>query len=199
MKKDNSTISKKINLRLEYLQMLDAPVIMETHGGRGKLYERCYSGFYGVVFEKDPAKTDLLCSQRPDWSVYEGDCIAAISAGAGAHLPINFLDVDPYGQPWPVFEAFFSSDRPHPETMIVVCNDGLRQKLKLNGGWQTKAMQPIIAKYGNDRLFSCYLDVCSDLLGQIAGTAGYRITDWRGYYCGHAQQMTHYAAKLNRS
>lgn len=199
MKKDNSTISKKISLRLEYLRMLDAPVIMETHGGHGKLYERCYSGFSGVVFEKDPAKTDLLCSQRPDWSVYEGDCIAAISAGAGAHLPINFLDVDPYGQPWPVFDAFFSSDRPRPETMIVVCNDGLRQKLKLNGGWQTKAMQPIIAKYGNDRLFGCYLDVCRDLLGQIAGMAGYSINNWRGYYCGHAQQMTHYAAMLNRS
>ena len=91
---------------------------------------RCYSHLdRGIVFEKNEAKAGLLGRQRPTWAVYEADSEYAISQGVGADLPVNFLDLDPYGQPWGTLEAFFSSDREFPDSIAVVVNDGLRQKL----------------------------------------------------------------------
>ncbi len=31
-----------------------------------------------------------------------------------------------------------------------------------------------------------------------AARAGYTLTAWAGYYCGHIKQMTHYLAELQR-
>src|SRR5260370_10243003 len=134
--KDNSTLLRKVALRLSALDELGvAPIIMETHGGFGQIFERCYAGFKsGIVFETDSRKTAVLGLQRPTWSVYESDCVAAIAEGAGAHLLVNFLDLDPYGEPWPVLDAFFSSNRPWPARLVVVANHGLRQKLQMNNG-----------------------------------------------------------------
>ena len=73
------------------------------------MFGACYDGVEsGIVFEKNPQKTKLLGLQRPTWRVYEADCEVAINAGVGNDLPVNLLDVDPYGDPWPVIEAFFS-------------------------------------------------------------------------------------------
>lgn len=179
--------------------MIDNPVIMETHGGYGAIYARCYSGVDdGVVFEKNPQKADVLAKQRPHWAVYECDCEGAIRDGAGAHLPVNFVDFDPYGEPWPIIDAFFESDREFPGTLAFVINDGLRQKLKTSGGWSVGSMQSMVHKYGNSHLYRNYLDICQELIKEKAGQRGYTLTRWAGYYCGHADQMAHYAAILKR-
>ena len=50
--KDNSTFRRKAALRTAALGELHDPVILETHGGYGKLWERCYRHVgQGVVFE----------------------------------------------------------------------------------------------------------------------------------------------------
>lgn len=56
-------------------------------------------------------------------------------------------------------------------------------------------MADMVAKYGN-KLAPIYLDVCRELLSEKAAHRGYKITRWAGYYCGHMDQMTHYAAVL---
>jgi hypothetical protein len=199
-KRDNSTLSLKASLRIKALRELERPVVMETHGGYGKLYARCYSHLgVGVVFEKRPEKAAKLAQQRPGWAVYEADCTMALSGGVGAHLPVNFLDLDPYGEPWPVLDAFLESKRTLPERLVVVVNDGLRQKCKLNGGWTVRSLQPIVDRIGNGALYEKYLEVCRDLVKEKAARAGYTLRRWTGYYCGFADQMTHYAAVLERA
>jgi hypothetical protein len=171
---------------------------METHGGEGKLWRQVYAHLpEGIVFEKNSQKVEILAHQRPTWAVYEGDCEAAIAAGVGAHLPVNLLDVDPYGSPWQVIEGFFASDRPKPQTLHIVVNDGSRQQVQLAGGWNSKVLQPLVDQFGNG-LRDNYLECCQILLGERAEGVGYRLSRWHGYYCGHGQQMTHYWAVLDR-
>ena len=197
MQKDNSTYRQKVALRRKAVRMLDAPVVMETHGGKGVLFDACYSHLSdGVVFEKNPEKTSVLARQRPTWAVYEGDCVTCIAEGAGAHLPVNLLDLDPYGEPWPALDAFFQSERPRPGRLVVVVNDGLRQKLQI-AAWDVGSMRGMVAKYGN-KLAAHYLDVCAELLQEKAAQAGYRLDRFAGYYCGLSKHMTHYLAVLNR-
>lgn len=172
---------------------------METHGGRGAIYFRCYAHIAdGIVFEKDPAKTEVLAKQRPTWSVYECDCEMAIRAGAGYHLPVNFVDFDPYGEPWPALDAYFESEREFPPVLAIAVNDGLRQKVKMNGGWDVESLQQIVAHVGARGMYEHYLDVCRELLTEKASQRGYKLERWAGYYCGHADQMTHYGAVLTR-
>lgn len=172
---------------------------METHGGYGAIWWQCYQNIDdGIVFEKDPAKSATLAMYRPTWAVYECDSETAIAAGAGAHLPVNFLDCDPYGEPWPVIDAFFQSERPFPPTLAVVVNDGLRQKLKMNGGWNVASLERVVSKYGNAVLYKNYLEICQEMLQEKASQRGYTLTRWAGYYCGYMDQMTHYCGLFTR-
>ena len=170
---------------------------METHGGYGKIFDRCYFDIEtGVVFEKNSRKADMLGKQRKTWAVYQADCIEALRGGAGSHLEINFLDIDPYENPWEVLDAFLESDRPKAETLIVVVNDGLRQKVRI-GAWDVGSLQGVVSKYGND-LESVYLEVCQELMAEKAVKAGYDLDRFYGLYCGYNKQMTHYYAKLKQ-
>lgn len=199
MQKDNTTFTQKAALRRALLREIDDPVILETHGGIGALYRACYSHIrQGVVFEKDAAKTVLLAGQRPTWAVYEADAVAAMSAGAGAHLAVSVLDVDPYGDPWPVIRAFFTSERPRVARLGLAVNDGLRQKVRLGGAWSTESLRGVVGRFGND-LYGRYLDVCQHLVREHAETAGYTLRRFGGYYCGAMQNMTHYAAVLEQA
>lgn len=196
MQKDNTTKTQKIHLRLNLLREIAQPVIMETHGGMGVLFDRCYADVpEGIVFEVKPEKTAVLAQQRPTWAVYECDCVTALAAGVGAHLAVNFFDLDPYGEPWPVLDAIFASERPWRERIGIVVNDGLRQRLKI-GAWSVASMAEAVAQYGNHGVYDNYLTVCKELLTQKAAQRGYKLKRWAGYYCGHAEQMTHYAAVL---
>lgn len=189
----------KVSLRRNLLKEMDKPIIMETHGGYGHIWAQCYFGLPdGVVFEKDAAKCAALAQQRPAWAVYECDCLAAIGAGVGAHLPVNFVDLDPYGESWPVIDAFFDSDRHFPKRLAIVANDGLRLRLKTGTAWSTHSLQEAVQRFGNAAIYPRYLDVCRWLLAQKASKRGYSLARWAGYYCGYSQQMTHYAAVLER-
>jgi hypothetical protein len=221
--KDNTTLRRKIELRRLALDLLThpgkysapaesafalldtpapeeptiTPVVMETHGGYGRIYLDCYAGIEdGVVFETDEKKVLMLAEQRPTWAVYQADCEHAIKGGAGAHLEVNLLDVDPYGDPWLVIDAFFRSERPRPERMVVVVNDGLRQKLRMKNGWDTHSLLGMVDRHGNDALYDDYLDICRDLIGEKAALANYSLDSFTGYHCGSAKQMTHYLALL---
>lgn len=196
---DNSTFALKRALRREVLREIKAPpVILETHGGRGALWLACYQHItQGVVFEKDPGKADVLAMQRPTWAVYEGDCIAALAGGAGAHLTVNLLDVDPYGSAWGAIDAFMSSERPRAETLYIVVNDGARHKIRLGGAWAIHDLAEAVTKFGND-IWDNYLEVCEWYMSQKAGKAGYGVAHFGGYHCGTGQQMTHYRATLIR-
>lgn len=195
--KDNSTYRLKVKLRKNAIALLDAPVVMETHGGYGAIYQECYARLpNGVVFEKDAAKADALAKQRPTWAVYECNCEMAILAGAGAHLPTNFFDLDPYGSPWPVLDAILSVERDWPAQIVFVVNDGLRQKTQMSGAWSVSALDSMTAKYGNNAIYANYLDICRELIQEKTSQLGYKLTRWSGYYCGYENQMTHYAAVL---
>lgn len=171
---------------------------METHGGAGALYRACYSHLArGVVFEKDAAKCDLLARQRPGWAVYETNVETALAVGAGSHLEINVLDLDPYGEPWPTLKAFLSSERPRAPRLWVVVNDGLRQKVRIGGAWSVGSLHAAVQRFGNN-LDPIYLDVCRWMVAQYAEAAGYTLRRFYGYYTGHGQQMTHYAATLEQ-
>ena len=204
MKRDNTTKRRKVALRLALLRELQARgvapadvVVVETHGGWGTLGRHCYADVErGVVFEKDALRAARLAALRPTWAVYEGDCEAALAAGVGAHVEATLLDVDPYSDPWPALRAFFESERPRAPVLAVAVNDGLRQKLRLNAGWHVKSLAMATHRYGNSALYANYLEICKDLLSEAAAASGgaYRLERWRAYYCGHADEMTHYGA-----
>lgn len=200
MQKDNSTFELKKRLRLVMLRKVDKPVVMETHGGIGKLYASCYSTIReGVVFERDPAKSNFLAQQRPTWAVYGSEVVKALRAGAGAHLEINLLDLDPYGETWTTVTAFFSSKRPFADRMAIVANDGLRQTLQMRGACHVKTMNSYVSKYGNDVMFKRYKEVCREMLAERVIRQGYHIAAWTAYYCGSgAGTMTHWAAILEK-
>jgi len=175
-------------------------VILETHGGYGAIFDACYSQFeQGLVFETDEKKTSVLVRQRPTWAVYESDCVAGIRAGLGGDLPITILDCDPYGEPWPAINAFFSSKREFQPRMGVVVQDGLKQTLGLQGGWKVKSLAGVVEKFGNAGLYDNYLQLCRILLEEKAAKAAYSLRRWTGYYCGAHQNITHYAAILERT
>lgn len=197
--KDNSILNLKVILRRKARKLILAPVVMETHGGIGKLFSVCWSDIrQGVVFEKNPYKSLWLARQRPTWSVYEADCVSTIANGAGRHLPVNVLDVDPYGDPWPVISAFLESDRPHPKNLVIIVTDGLRLRMKLGGAWSMSSLESVVAKFGND-IYKNYLDCCKWLLNQKAEKAGYRLRRFGGFYCGYDKQMTNYLALLEQA
>ena len=198
IQKDNSTYKQKVALRRKLLSFVDTPIVMETHGGEGKLYNACYTHIgQGVVFEKNSDKSAVLGKQRPTWAVYEADCVMALAGGAGAHLAVNFVDLDPYGEPWPAIDAFFSSDRPFPPCLVLAVNDGLKLKIGTGAAWHVKSLMGVVRKYGTN-LYGRYLDICAELVNEKAAQAGYRLSRFAGYYCGHSLGITHYGAVLEK-
>lgn len=195
-KKDNSTLPWKVELRQAMLRLCPEPIILEAYGGTGEIWSRCYRAVQqGTVIEKDADKASLLAVQRPGWSVYEGEAVQMLSAGAGSHLEANVLDVDPYGDPWPAIAGFLKSDRPRPERMFVVVNDGLRRKLGVGAAGAVATTRGVAGTFGGN-LHPVYLQVCRYLMEQFSAEAGYTIRSFHGYYCGAALSMTHYLAIL---
>jgi len=200
---DNSTFQQKVLIRQEMLKRMAAagaaPVIMETHGGYGKLYAVCYADVQrGVVFEKDADKAGRLALQRPTWAVYQADCEQALSYGGGAHLCVTALDIDAYGSPFETLQAFMESDRPRADRLWLVVNDGLRQNARLGDAWSVEALKPAVAHFGN-QLDPIYLDACRYLVELHAGKAGYKVKHFGGWYTGRLGQVTHYMEELART
>jgi len=199
MKKDNSTLRLKASLRRNLLAEFKSPLILETHGGFGRVYDLVYgpAGLHGIVIEKSADRAIQLARQRPTWAVYEADSERSIAQGLVDGWDFDVVDIDPYGSPWPVIDALLSRQgRNWPMKLGMAVNDGLRQKLRITGGWEVKALEGVIERYGNTAPFANYLAICRGLMEEKTGQLGYKLTRWAGYYCGHRQGMTHYAAVL---
>jgi hypothetical protein len=198
VKLDNGSYRQKVLIRQAAVKQLAEPVIMETHGGTGQLFRACYAGCpRGVVFDKDGDKVDVLARQRPTWAVYQADCVQAIAAGAGGHLAVDLLDVDPYGDPWPAIRAFFESKRPRPARVAVVVHDGVLPRLRLMGASGVGSLAEMGKRYG-DKIAPFYLEVCRELVAGIAAPGGYGVTQWAGFYSGKSGQNTHWLAILEK-
>lgn len=178
----------------------DDPFVLETHGGRGELWGRLYSGFTrGAVIEKKPDDAEFLARQRPNWQVFEGKSELVLEAGLFRWEQVDFLDCDPYGEPWKVLEAFFGYEgRKWAPRMAVAVNDGLRQNTRIKGSWKVGSLQTMVRRYGNDNIRQHYKDIAIEKLTAIAGAAGYRVEHSEAYYCGNFDDMTHYGAVLVR-
>lgn len=189
----------KASLRQNLLREIDSPVVLEAFGGYGSIFRLCYNHIEsGIVFEKDPRKISHLAKQRPTWAVYQSDCVEAMREGVGSHLIVNFLDCDPYGDPWPAIDAFLFSQRPFPDRLAVAVTDGLRIDAKVSGLFGCESMAMMVERHGGAHVYSNYVDVCRELLAYKASQIGYDLRRWSGYYCGAMQQITHYAAILER-
>jgi hypothetical protein len=202
---DNATRVAKAQLRSKALIALAKyaePVVCETHGGMGHLYADCYTHIpVGLVCEKNPEKAQKLLKQRGHkWGVFECDVEKALRAGLGSHLPVNFLDVDPYGDPWPTIDGFLESKRDLPEYLVIVVNDGLRALAQRQRGWTSKTLEPIVRKYGNTDLFNRWLEICREMMLERAEQAGYKMQTWTGYYPKRNDyadhHLTHFASLL---
>lgn len=200
MRKDNQTFRQKVSLRLRALAKLgEKPSVMETHGGRGLVYGRCYAqGGPGVVFEKNAERAEGLARQRPRWAVYQADSERALVAGIGFQFRPNVFDIDPYGSPWNTIAAVAGQFRQCPDRVLIVVNDGLRKKLQIKGGWKVECLRKEVEAIGNDRLHADYLEVCRTKLTRIVSAVGFGLLWWDGYHCGTHDAMTHYAAVLGR-
>ena len=196
--KDNKTLLEKTHLRKEMLVKLDTePCILETHGGTGELFLRCYADVReGAVFETDPKKAVTLLKQRPTWAVYESDCIWSLANGVAAHLPINYVDFDPYGAAWEVIQAFFESERPRVEQLVIVVHDGVRGTLKRYGGARIGYFAQVVEQIGEIELYQNYLSVCEQLLHEIVTAGGYAIEGFGGFYSKQDSDQTHFFAEL---
>ena len=199
MNSDDLTFWKKVNLRQRLLRDIADPVILETHGGRGKLYSACYSCVErGMVIEKNLEKAERLARQRPTWRVYQADSASALRLGLGRTMPFNLLDVDAYGSPWETIDAFFASERVRVPKLWLVATDGLRKVTTVHAAWITNSLKPIVKRRGNN-LHDQYLSACFDMLTEKAAQGGYVVSTFDGYYCGFSNQMTHFYAVLTSS
>lgn len=197
---DNKTFIEKSRIRKQMLARLDAePVILETHGGKGDLFKRCYADVdTGLVFETDPTKAEKLVQQRPNWSVYETDCVWGLAEGVGSHLDVNFVDCDPYGQAWHVLEAFFGSERPRAAHVVLVVHDGVRKSIERFGSINHAILHPIAEEIGELNISRNYLDVCEQLLHDVVSVAGYAVEGFGGFYSKRDRYQTHFFAELRR-
>lgn len=194
-KRDNATLEHKVALRKRALDLLKAdglpPVIMETHGGKGGVWKRCYPMVkQGTVFEKDPKKVDVLAKQRPTWAVYEADCVTALREGAGTHLEYSLVDIDPYGGHWDALAAYLDSDRPFPPRWYAVINDGLKLAIQTGIAWKIDVMRPAVEHFGAD-LYPVYGEVCRWLWNRWATERGWRVEVLALLHAGVQGNMTH--------
>ncbi len=204
-KKDNSTLSEKVRLRRRVLEHCAAPpMVLETHGGYGRIFERTWwKARAGVVIEKDDAKVEHLCRQRPTWAVYQGDCETALEMGLAKTVAFDVVDLDPYGQPFNVLAALSLPGRKFPDEWHLVVNDGTRNATRrgANGkgsyAWTLGVMKTAILKHGPD-LYPIYLDVARECVEEFAAKIGFEVVGWTGYYTGAGDLISHYWAILRR-
>jgi hypothetical protein len=200
-KKDNSTLYFKASLRNKLIKNIKDPlVVIDVFAGAGKIYDLCYkNSLTGVAFERNPEKVEKLVEQREKWLVYECDSILGINAACGSIFKFNFIDVDPYGDPWPALHAIFSQKKyAFCDTIGIAVMDGLRQGAKMQVAWKQKGLKQFSDKYGNAELYKFYKELCKEKIEEIISPLGFRISKWAAYYCGTMDLMTHYGGIFKR-
>lgn len=196
MKKDNAGIQEKLRCRRAALAALGASgPVLETHAGFGVIGGKLY-GSDGVAIEKDRGKAEALAAERATWRVYCGDSARALRDGLAAEVPFSFIDLDPYGEPWPTIEAFLSHRRSVAPRFAFAVNDGLRQKIKITGGWDVGSLVAACECFGSG-FYRNYLEVAEWNLRRLCHAAGVEVAEFRGFYGGFLGQMSHYYAVVN--
>lgn len=197
--KDNSTFTAKVRLRRAVLAAAAPnPIVLETHGGWGRIFDRTwFKAGGGLVMEKLEDKAEALAFQRPTWRVYQCDSLKALQAGAARDMRFDIVDLDPYGSPMEYLDALASTGRQWPDRWHLVVNDGLRQMVGRGGSWKTRALQRMVQRWGNN-LYPVYLEVARELVCEFGDRIGYRVAGWHGYYTGAGERMTHYWAAMER-
>lgn len=201
MPRDNNDLEFKIKLRKSFLKSIsDAPVILEIYGGSGRIFNRVYSKYeHGVVLEKNPEKVEFLCKQRPSWAVYECDSVKALSDGFYVWKNFNFIDCDPYSNPYLSLEAFFHGRKMLPENLAIVVTDGMPLAIQLRGGgWRVKIPQELVQKFGNN-LNNNYIEVVRYYWNQKAAELGYTVSRFEAKMGGTRKHMCYYGVALSRS
>ena len=188
-----------MRLRRRILARLQKPaVVLESHAGHGRVYERAwFKASTGVAIELDAVKAEHLARQRPTWRVYQGDCEKAIAAGLAAETPFDIIDLDPYGEPFTMMDAIAVPGRVFPDVWHLVVNDGTRNHCRRGGAWTMKALATAVRRHGPN-LFPIYLQVAKELTQEFAAKIGFTMTGWAGYHTGTGGDMTHYWAVLER-
>lgn len=198
MQKDNGGKFIKLAMRQALLRKIDQPRILETNGGKGELGKTLYLDYPGAVFEKDKNKTPYLVEQRPHWAVYECDCVKAMQEGVGFHHRPNFIDLDPYGNPWPIMKVISSNADKLDNIIGVVVNDGLRKFASLGCAWKSEDLKDYVQRYGNAWINKNWEIMIRDKLEKLWAIAGYEIQEWTIRPSGFNGLMTQYAAVLKR-
>lgn len=169
------------------------------------MFMHCYANCQqpGWVVEKDSGKAAQLTYQRPDWWVIEGESEKLLKACPTAFAGANFVDIDPWGNPWEHLQALLTPERRLADRLQLVVHDGSRRFLSFskNGGndqrWKQGFFLELTLKYGNN-LRDDYLDICQVTVAELARFCGYRLTGWAGEYTGKDSHSTHYWATLLR-
>jgi hypothetical protein len=195
VKKDNAGFREKLRLRREALQSAAPGLVLETHAGAGRLAAKLYVGRPRVAIERDRAKAASLAKHHPELPVYESAAERALAGGLCADRELAVADVDPWGSPWPVLEALFSSPRAFADPLVLVVNDGLRRSLKLGVWWRNASLRAAVEHFGSD-LYPIYLEVARWNLDRLVAGQGLRLDTFRGFYGGHGGQMSHYYAVI---
>lgn len=205
-KLDNANLGHKVALRRRALRRLMElgiePFVLEAYAGLGRLWSACYRDFDGVAIEKLEEKCYGIAAMRPRWAVYQADTPPAIEQGILGNFPINFVDIDCYGSPWPAYEAFFrwlgktESGPGAPPRLDLVCTDGGGLYTRFTGVWQLERFQPYVQKYGAARMFEMYPEVCREMVEATAAPLGYELKDWVAFRVGRDKSMMIFWAGL---
>ena len=195
---DNNTFAAKVRLRRAVLAAATPnPIVLETHGGWGRIFDRTwFKAGGGLVMEKLEPKADALAFQRPTWRVYQCDSLKALQAGAARDMRFDIVDLDPYGSPMDYLDALATTDRQWPDRWHLVVNDGMRQFVKRGHAWKADCLRRVVQRWGND-LYPVYLEVAQSLVEEFAERIGFRVAGWHGYYC--SPDVTHYWAAMERA
>ncbi|HEY9764651.1 MAG TPA: hypothetical protein V6D07_19140 [Trichocoleus sp.] len=204
-KRDNSAAAFKVELRNTAMQETLDPLILETHGGEGLMFTHCYAKAKrpGWVCEKDGNKCSELVRQRPDWHVFECESEALLEGCPTAFKGVNFVDIDPWGNPWEHMQALFVPERRLADRLQLVVHDGCRRFLAISKGggrdqrWRQGFFLMLSQRYGTN-LRDDYLEICQVSVAELAKKCGYRMAGWAGQYTGHDSHSTHYWATLLR-
>ena len=197
--KDNRTGEAKIRLRRAVLAAAPpGPVVLETHGGFGRIYDRTwFKASTGLVMEKVEEKAEALARQRATWRVYQADSLKLLQAGVARDMRFDIVDLDPYGSPIEYLDALASTDRQWPDRWQLVVNDGLRKRLRLGVAWSHPRTHAYVRRHGNN-LYPVYLQVVREIVEEFAASIGFSVVGWHAYAMGGWGDMTHYWAKLAR-
>lgn len=201
--KDNKTLTEKVHLRKLLIQRFGASAVLETHGGNGGIFLRCYRNIpRGVVFETDSKKAEALLRQRTHWQIVQHDCVEALCFGIGSHLTIDFLDADPYGAAWSTLSAFFASKRPFAEEMTLVAHDGNTRILRWKGLKKNRRdaelFSEFVETYGETQLWKHYTDILPKLIEKVIAPAGYDINDFGAFASKNDKYQLHFWARLQK-